>query len=91
MGARTDIETVASAEEPVEAPAVFAHGGRVLPSVTVDTYNEELRDDEGFVGDRASRRAFQAILADWRDRLKERGEDPFGDMPMEEISKSKLD
>ena len=75
-----------------QAPvAPLTHGGRVLPAVTVDTYNEELRDDEGFVGDRASRRAFRAILADWRDRLKEHGDDPFGDTPMEEISKSKLD
>ena len=47
----------------------LAHGGRMLPAVTVDTYNEELRDEEGFVGDRASRRAFRAILADWRERL----------------------
>ncbi len=69
----------------------LAHGVRVLPAVTVDTYNEELRDDDGFVGDRASRRAFRAILADWRDRLKENGEDPLGDTPMEEVSKSKLD
>ena len=91
MSARTGTENATSAKEPAEAPSVFVHGGRVLPSVTVDTYNEELRDDEGFVGDRASRRAFHAILADWRDRLKERGEDPFGDIPMEEISKSKLD
>ena len=72
-------------------PMPLAHGGRILPAVTVDTYNEELRDDEGFVGDRASRRAFRAILADWRERLKEHGDDPFGDTPMEEISKSKLD
>jgi predicted NBD/HSP70 family sugar kinase len=91
MSARAKTETAASAGEPPEAPSVFVHGGRVLPSVTVDTYNEELRDEEGFVGDRASRRAFQAILADWRDRLKKGGEDPFGDAPMEEISKSKLD
>jgi hypothetical protein len=74
------------------APAApLAHGGRVLPAVTVDTYNEELRDEEGFVGDRASRRAFRSILADWRERLKEHGEDPFDGAPMEEISKSKLD
>jgi hypothetical protein len=73
------------------APSMLSHGGRLLPAVTVDTYNEELRDEEGFVGDRASRRAFRAILADWRDRLKEHDEDPFGDVPMEEISKSKLD
>ena len=73
------------------ASSPLAHGGRVLPAVTVDTYNEELRDEEGFVGDRASRRAFRAILADWRERLKEHGEDPFGDVPLEELSKSKLD
>src|SRR5215218_9683429 len=65
----------------------LAHGSRMLPAVTVDTYNEELRDDDGFVGDRASRRAFRAILADWRERLKEHGEDPLGDTPTEEISK----
>jgi predicted NBD/HSP70 family sugar kinase len=77
------------------APALpsgpLSHGGRLLPAVTVDTYNEELRDEEGFVGDRASRRAFRAILADWRERLKESGDDPLGDTPMEEVSKSKLD
>jgi hypothetical protein len=69
----------------------LAHGSRVLPAVTVDTYNEELRDDDGFVGDRASRRAFRAILADWRERLKEHGEDPLGDTPTEDVSKAKLD
>ncbi|CAN5338721.1 ROK family protein [soil metagenome] len=69
----------------------LAHGGRLLPAVTVDTYNEELRDEEGFVGDRASGRAFRAILADWRERLKASGDDPLGDTPMEEVSKAKLD
>jgi predicted NBD/HSP70 family sugar kinase len=68
--------------EPATPAAVLGHGGRVLPAVTVDTYNEELR---------ASCRAFRAILDDWRDKLKAQGEDPFGDMPTREISKSKLD
>ncbi len=72
-------------------PGPLAHGGRLLPAVSVDTYNEELRDDEGFVGDRASRRAFRAILADWRERLRKSGDDPLGDTPMEEVSKTKLD
>ncbi len=80
----------ASAPSPLPA-GPLAHGGRLLPAVSVDTYNEELRDEEGFVGDRASRRAFRAILADWRDRLRQSGDDPFGDTPMEEISKAKLD
>ena len=70
---------------------VFEHGARMLPTVAVDTYNEELRDEAGFVGDRASRRAFTAILDDWREKLKAQGEDPFGDIPTREISKSELD
>jgi hypothetical protein len=73
------------------APSVLARGARVLPNVTVDTYNEELRDEEGFVGDRASGRAFRAILEDWREKLRALGEDPFGETPTQEISKSKLD
>lgn len=90
MGTSKDAASKTQARKPTAGP-LLGHGGRVLPAVTVDTYNEELRDEEGFVGDRASRRAFRAILADWRDRLKEKGEDPFGDQPIEAISKSKLD
>ena len=80
-----------NSSEPVPPSAVLAHGGRVLPAVTVDTYNEELRDEDGFVGDRASGRAFRALLDDWRDKLGAQGEDPFGGTPTREISKSKLD
>jgi predicted NBD/HSP70 family sugar kinase len=75
-----------------DAPAtVLGHGGRVLPAVIVDTYNEVLRDKGGFVGDRASGRAFRAILDDWREKLSAHGEDPFGDTPTWEIHKAKLD
>ena len=67
------------------------HAELVLPSVTVDTYNEELRDEDGFVGDRASGRAFRAILDDWRERLAQTGEDPLGDKATQDTSKSQLD
>lgn len=73
-------------------PKMPPHGARELPAVTVDTYNEELRDEEGFVGDRASGRAFRSILDDWRERVASTlDEDPFGDTPTGDISKSKLD
>jgi sugar (pentulose or hexulose) kinase len=36
-------------------------------------------------------RAFRAILEDWRETLRARGEDPFGDTATHEISKSRLD
>jgi predicted NBD/HSP70 family sugar kinase len=59
--------------------------------VVLDSYNVELRDKEGFIGDRASNRAFRAILDDWRERLRQVGEDPLGETSSLEISKKKLD
>jgi hypothetical protein len=53
-------------------------GADRLPSVEVDSYNIELRDDDGFVGDRASKGTFQAILDAWRKPLKKTGDNPFG-------------
>ncbi len=32
------------------------HGGPILTTVKVDAYDAELRDGEGFIGDRASKR-----------------------------------
>jgi hypothetical protein len=72
--------------------APFAHHGALsLPAVDVDAYNAELRDADGFVGDRASNRAFRAILEDWRERLRKVGDDPLGDVHSDELSKKKLD
>jgi predicted NBD/HSP70 family sugar kinase len=73
------------------APTLLSHGGKVLSMVAVDAYNAEVRSAEGFVGDRASRRAFQAILDEWRERVSRAGDDPLGDKPSEEISKKHLD
>ena len=68
------------------------HGASKLASVTVEGNNTELKDSEGFVGDRASKRAFSAILDDWREKLKKvSGEDPLGEMDTADISKRKLD
>ena len=73
------------------SPDLLAHGAETLSRVTVDAYNAELRHSDGFVGDRASKRAFQAILDDWRERVRKMGEDPLGEQPSEEISKKQLD
>ena len=72
-------------------PTVTTHGASRLPSVEVDSYNLELKDDEGFVGDRASKGAFRQIIENWRKPLRRAGHDPFGDEPSDEISKKKLD
>ncbi|KPF98791.1 glucokinase [Rhodopseudomonas sp. AAP120] len=70
---------------------IAAHGSARLPSVDVDTYNIELKDDDGFLGDRASKGAFQRILDASRKPLKKNGDDPLGKKDTKEISKSTLD
>jgi hypothetical protein len=79
------------AEVTVASPAIAQHGGTRLPSVEVDSYNLELKDEEGFLGDRATKRAFQELLEKWRKPLRKGDEDPFGKKPSEQISKSALD
>jgi len=77
---------------PKEAEAVgIAHGGSRLPAVDVLSYNVELSDDEGFVGDRASKGAFRHFIENWRKPLRKIGEDPFGDIPSGKLAKKKLD
>jgi predicted NBD/HSP70 family sugar kinase len=71
--------------------AVAAHGATRLPGVDVDSYNVELKDDEGFLGDRASKGAFRAMLENWRKPLRKAGKDPLGEEPSEDISRKKLD
>jgi len=68
-----------------------SHGSTRLPGVEVDSYNLTLQDGDGFVGDRASKRAFFEILNKWREPLRALDDDPFGEKPSEEISKKKLD
>jgi hypothetical protein len=72
-------------------PAVAAHGATRLPSVDLDSYNVELKDDEGFIGDRASKGAFRGIIHNWRKALRQTGADPLGDEGTDELSKKALD
>src|SRR3954468_16553295 len=79
------------AEDTLTTTGIGRHGPSRLPSVDVDSFNIELKDDEGFLGDRASKGAFRKILEQWRKPLRKEGEDPFGDEPSEKISKKALD
>lgn len=79
------------AEEVITTTGIAAHGASRLPSVEIDSFNIELKDDEGFIGDRASKGAFRDILEKWRKPLRKSGEDPFGKEPSENISKKVLD
>src|SRR5499426_2610338 len=73
------------------AETLMAHGSDRLPSVEVDSYNIEMKDEDGFLGDRASKGAFREVLEKWRKPLRKAGEDPFGDEPTEDIGKKELD
>ncbi|MCK1718346.1 ROK family protein [Bradyrhizobium sp. 141] len=78
-------------DELVKTTGIAQHGAGRLPSVDVDSFNIEIKDDDGFLGDRASKGAFREILEEWRKPLRKSGEDPFGDEPSDKISKKVLD
>jgi predicted NBD/HSP70 family sugar kinase len=68
------------------------HAASDLGRVVVDAYNAELRDADGFIGDRASNRRFRAIVDELRERIRDVAhEDPLGDTPTNDFSKKELD
>jgi hypothetical protein len=79
------------AEDLIATTGIAAHGATRLPSVEVDSFNLELKDEGGFLGDRATKGAFRKIFDHWRKPLRQTGKDPFGELPSERISKSVLD
>jgi hypothetical protein len=79
------------AEDTITTTGIARHGATRLPSVEVDSFNIELKDDEGFLGDRASKGAFRKILDSLRKPLRKNGDDPLGKKSAGEIAKSELD
>jgi predicted NBD/HSP70 family sugar kinase len=79
------------AADTVTTTGIARHGATRLPSVEIDSFNIELKDDDGFLGDRASKGAFRKILEGLREPLKQNGDDPLGKKSTEAIAKSELD
>jgi predicted NBD/HSP70 family sugar kinase len=79
------------AEDAITTTGIARHGATRLPSVDVDSFNIELKDDDGFLGDRASKGAFRKILDSLRKPLKKNGDDPLGSKSAEAIAKTTLD
>jgi predicted NBD/HSP70 family sugar kinase len=73
------------------APALPVHGGTRLPSVVVDSYNVEIRDEDGFLGDRITKRAFCEVIDHLRKLLRKQGDDPLGDGPTKDLNRKTLD
>jgi ROK family len=66
------------------------HGAMILPRVKVDSYNLEIEDEDGFPGDKVSRKAFWDLFEKIRKPLKKLDQDPLGEKPAVEIGKKKL-
>src|SRR5436190_24313131 len=79
------------AEDILAPTGIAQHGASRLPAVDVDSYNAELKDDDGFLGDRASKGAFRKMLDSLRKPLKKSREDPLGSKSAEAIGKTALD
>jgi predicted NBD/HSP70 family sugar kinase len=79
------------AEDIATTTGIARHGATRLPSVDVDSFNIELKDEDGFLGDRASKGAFREILDTLRKPLKKNGDDPLGTKSAEAIGKNALD
>ena len=77
--------------EDTTTTGIARHGATRLPSVEVDSFNIELKDDDGFLGDRASKGAFRKILDTLRKPLQKNGDDPLGEKSAEDIAKNELD
>jgi hypothetical protein len=66
-------------------------GAPCIPAVRIDSYNVEIRASGKFIGDRASGRAFRALLDEGRKRVRRVEKDPIGDTESAQISKKTLD
>lgn len=78
------------ADDIVTTTGIARHGATRLPSVDIDSFNIELKDDDGFLGDRASKGAFRRILDGLR-QLKDEGDDPLGGKDSHDLAKGELD
>jgi len=85
------IVAIAVSKETAPGTIALAHGARRLPGVEVVSYNVGLKDEAGFVGDRATKRAFRQFIEEWRKPLRRIGQDPFGNEQSAKIAKKKLD
>lgn len=70
---------------------MMTHGRPTLPHLEISSYSLTLKDRSGFIGDRASSRAFFGILDELREPLCEAGTDPFNNIATEDLTLNDID
>ena len=69
----------------------LADFGVAVDTSTTYHVGGQIKDEDGFVGDKASRGAFHEMLEKWREPLRKLGDDPLGEKSSEQMSKKQLD
>lgn len=67
------------------------HGANVLPAVDVESYNIELREKRRFVGDRANKQAFNALVEKWRKLIEDRSDEKLSEFSFRKLNRKKLE
>jgi len=91
MSDRKKAKRAKTEKEPRQTMGLGAHGAEELPGLILKSHNLEIQDEEGFVGDRASGRAFRARLDELRAQVSEADKDPLGNKPSKELTKKQPD
>jgi predicted NBD/HSP70 family sugar kinase len=68
-----------------------SHGSPMLPGVEVESYNVELRKKRRFVGDRANKKAFAALVEKWRKIVESKSDEKLRDLSLKKLSRKKLE
>ncbi len=68
-----------------------SHGSPMLPRVEVESYNVELREKRRFVGDRANKKAFSALIEKWRKTVEDKSDEKLRELSLKTLSRKKLE
>ncbi|KQR72866.1 ROK family protein [Rhizobium sp. Leaf341] len=74
-----------------QAAGPLTNGALDLPALTIDDYNIEIRDKDGFIGDKATKAEFRAKLDAWRKVMRAVDIDPIGKVPTADLPKREID
>ena len=92
MAKATSKKIAQKSEQELAAQLPFpCHGASALPDVLVESYNVELREKRRFVGDRANKKAFAALVEKWRKLVENKSDEKLRELSFKKLNKKKLE